>query len=464
MCGIVGVCSPSGDAVALAYPALVTLQHRGEESWGVAATTAGGVTGVRSLGLAASPADGLPAGRAEIAVAHTRYSTTGAPLVENSQPLVADPSRTLAVAHNGNITNADELVRDLTAEGYRLTSTTDSETILGLLACAGTDDPVAAVAHAADRIEGAYSVVALFGRSLLAFRDPAGFRPLFLGQTGDAMIVASETCALDVLDCVDQREVEPGELLVLEPGREPESFPVVEPGPRHFCAFEYVYLARRDSRLGGRRVELVREQLGEELAREAPADADVVVSVPASGTPAARGYARAAGLPFVDALVRNDYIGRTFIEPEPSLRELSLRIKFNVADGVRGERVVVVDDSIVRGSTMREVVRRLRAAGASELHLRIAAPPLVSPCYYGVDIADPSELVAAQHDPAELAAYFGADSLEYLSLDGLRRTLTGGTKRGICVACLTGRYPLAPEAPLDKLRLALARGDANAAA
>ncbi len=459
MCGIIGVCSVQDDAADLAYAGLVSLQHRGQESWGLALAREDCLAGGRALGLAPWPPTGLAGRAAPLAIGHTRYSTTGAPQLENSQPLIAERGgRSVAIAHNGNITNAVKLSRELREAGYRFQSTSDSEVILALLASAG-GDPADGVAEAFDRLEGAYSVVALFGDSLLAFRDPKGFRPLAIGTGNGVTVVSSESCVLDVLECGGQREIEPGELVVIAPGEEPRSFALAARARQQFCVFEYIYLARRDSRLGGARVETLRERLGELLAREAPAEADIVVPVPASGVPAARGYARASGLPLVEALVRNEYVGRTFIEPDPALRKLKLKIKFNVADGIEDRSVAVVDDSIVRGSTMRHVVALLRSRGARDVHVRIAAPPLVSSCYYGVDIADPGQLLAAKGTLGDVRRALDATTLEYLSLDGLGAALGAAARGGICKACLTGRYPTSVDGALDKLRLATANTD-----
>jgi amidophosphoribosyltransferase len=450
VCGIVGVCSAEGNAAPVAFAGLVGLQHRGHESWGLATETGGRVAAWRELGLARWPA-GAGAHAAPVAIGHTRYSTTGDSHLCNAQPLVGTAGgREIAIAHNGNITNAVELASELRASGYAFRSSSDSELILALLLAAGADLPDA-VARAIERLCGAYSVVALVDGSLVAFRDPHGIRPLAVASKAGTTVVSSETCALDTLGYQRQREVEPGELVVARPGERPRSYGLRTGGRRHLCVFEYVYVARRDSRLDGERVESVRERLGGRLAYEAPAGAEAVVPVPASGLPAARGFARVGDLPLVDALVRNEYVGRTFIEPDPTLRSLGLQMKFNVADGVAGRSLAVVDDSLVRGSTMRRIVRKLRAAGAREVHVRIAAPPFRSPCFYGVDIADPGELVAAATSPADLGREIGATSLAFLSLDGLESVLGAG--RGLCDACFTGRYPTPIERIADKGRL-----------
>ncbi|GAA2882235.1 amidophosphoribosyltransferase [Streptosporangium fragile] len=485
MCGIAGVSVLDGTAGQPAFDGLVTLQHRGHESWGVAVAGPGGVRTRRALGAASRSAGGdWPAGR--LAVAHTRYSTTGATLPENSQPFVHEAHR-IALAHNGDLTNAAGLRARLGRAGYGFRSTSDSEVILALLATAarpapvgrvpaapdpratdgvpgpadpagyadpaGHDAVVAAVARAAGALRGAYSVVCSIGDLLLAFRDPHGFRPLVAGFAEGRAVVASETCALDALGCSGVREVEPGELLVFRAGRLTGTHRVAAPAPRSFCVFEHLYLTRPDSRIGGVRTSATRTALGERLALESPADADLVVAVPSSGVPAARGYARAAGLPLAGALIRDEQVGRTFIEPDRRLRERKLRRKFSIGSPVDGARVVVVDDSIVRGTTMRRIVALLREAGASEVHVRIAAPPLVAPCHYGVDIVDARELVAAGRGAEDVRRIIGATSLAHLSVAGMRQGVGAASGEGLCEGCLTGEYPTRVAPARDKFKL-----------
>jgi amidophosphoribosyltransferase len=453
VCGIVGACSSDGDAPAQVYSGLISLQHRGQESWGVATAGPEGIVDVSALGLVEWPPQPWLATAASVAIGHVRYSTTGAPQASNAQPLVTrDHARSVAVAHNGNVTNAIHLSQELDARGYRFRSTSDSEVILALLALA-PGDAISAVADAVGRLEGAYSVVALLDGALVAFRDPHGFRPLAIGTRTGSVAVSSETCALDVLGYHEQREVVPGELVVAFPRQALRSYRVAAPRPRAFCVFEQIYLARRDSRLNGGRVEATRERLGEQLAREQPAPADVVLPVPSSGTPAARGFAQASGLPFAEMLVRNDYVGRTFIAPDPLMRELAITVKFNVTGELEGVAVAVVDDSIVRGATMRHIVDLLRRRGAAEIHVRIAAPPLIAPCYYGVDIQGADELVAAGSRGSDFAAAFGATSLAYLSVGGLHTALKTSAQGTVCTACMTGEYPTRVEDPRGKLRL-----------
>lgn len=491
MCGIAGVSVLDGTAGQPAFDGLVTLQHRGQESWGIAVAGPDGVEVRRSLGFASRSdcgdsardgRDGWPAGR--LAVAHTRYSTTGATLLENSQPFVHE-ARRIALAHNGDLTNAAELRARLGREGYGFRSTSDSEVILALLADAldapdapdtsGTPDTrdadpiVAAVARAVRVLRGAYSVVCAVGDRLVAFRDPHGLRPLVVGfaegaeGTGARAVVASETCTLDALGCPEQREVEPGELLVLRDGRLVGTHRVAAPAPRSFCVFEHLYLTRQDSRIDGARTGATRVAFGERLALESPADADLVVAVPASGVPAARGYARAAGLPLAGALVRDEQVGRTFIEPDQRRRERKLRRKFSIGSPVDGARVVVIDDSIVRGSTMRRIVTLLRESGASEVHVRIAAPALIAPCHYGVDIVDTGELVATGREAGEVCRIIGATSLAYLSVAGMRHTVGSMAGEGLCEGCITGEYPTPVSPGRDKLKLVPAQAPRHAA-
>ncbi|MFF5246465.1 amidophosphoribosyltransferase [Streptosporangium sp. NPDC000095] len=508
MCGIAGVSVLDGTAGRLAFDGLVTLQHRGQESWGIAVAGPEGVRVRRSLGFASrsdcgdSARDDWPAGR--LAVAHTRYSTTGATLLENSQPFVHE-ARRIALAHNGDLTNAAELRARLGREGYAFRSTSDSEVILALLAGAlnglngpdGSDGPhgaaaqdrlnglndlnavdgpasqdsdypdsdpiVVAVARAMRVLRGAYSVVCAVGDRLVAFRDPHGIRPLVAGFAEGRAVVASETCTLDALGCSGQREVEPGELLVLRDGRPIGTYRVAAPAPRGFCVFEHLYLTRQDSRIGGARTGATRMAFGERLALESPADADLVVAVPASGVPAARGYARAAGLPLAGALVRDEQVGRTFIEPDRRRRERKLRRKFSIGSPVDGARVVVVDDSIVRGSTMRRIVTLLRESGASEVHVRIAAPALIAPCHYGVDIVDTGELVATGRETGEVCRIIGATSLAYLSVAGMRHTVGSAAGEGLCEGCITGEYPTPVSQGRDKLKLVPAQALRHAA-
>jgi amidophosphoribosyltransferase len=455
MCGVFGVRSVERDVARLTHFGLFALQHRGQESAGIAVSENGRLTVLRDMGLVTQvfSEEKLSGLRGELAIGHTRYSTTGATRWSNAQPLVQHGrTRIVAVGHNGNIVNAAELRAELAAEGVKLGSGSDTEVIAALIA----QDPSPledAVAHAMARLDGAYSVVALSEGKLLAFRDPRGMRPLCLGRIEDDWAVASESCALDLVGAGFEREIEPGELVVIDESgcRSIEAAAALEEGA--LCIFELFYLARPDSRVGGIEVHAARVRMGERLAAEAPAAADIVMPVPDSGTPAAIGFSRASGIPFSEGLIKNRYVGRTFIQPDQRLREQGIRMKFNPLDEVAGKRVVVVDDSIVRGNTQRQLVAMLFEAGALEVHVRISSPPIVGPCFYGIDFADEDELIAAGQTVEAVRESIGATSLAYLSLDGLQAS-TRQPASQFCRACLTGDYPTAPptDRRLGKLR------------
>ncbi len=450
MCGVFGVRAPGRDVARLTYFGLYALQHRGQESAGIAVSEHGRLTALRDLGLVPQVFDerklsGLPG---EIAIGHTRYSTTGANAWANAQPLLHHGrARTVAIGHNGNLVNAAELRAEA---GKPFASTTDSEMIAALIA--DDERPLGeAVAGAMARIEGAATVVGLADGQLFAFRDRHGFRPLVLGRLGGDAVVASETCALDLVGAKFEREVRPGELvLVGEDGV--ETVQAVEPAaPSSLCIFEFFYLARPDTRLAGVEIHGARVRMGERLAAEAPVEADLVLPIPDSGTPAAIGFARATGIPFSEGLIKNRYVGRTFIQPEQGMREQGIRMKFNPLAEVEGQRLVVVDDSIVRGSTTRQIVSMLFDAGAAEVHIRISSPPVVGPCFYGIDLASEDELIAAHSTVEEVRAAIGATSLAYLSLEGLQAS-TRRPESALCRACLTGDYPTRIPSDSDKLR------------
>ena len=456
MCGVFGVRSEERDVARLAYFGLFALQHRGQESAGIAVSDRGRVTTLRDMGLVTQVFDEqkLRGLGGQLAIGHTRYSTTGSTHWANAQPIVRHgPVRTIALGHNGNLTNATELRAELPG----LRSTSDTEVIAALVA--GSDLPLEdAVAAAMARLDGAYSVVALSEGKLLAFRDPYGFRPLCLGRLGRDWVVASESCALDLVGAELEREILPGELVVVdEEGPHPRQ--AVPPAPNgSLCIFELFYLARPDTRLAGVEVHGARVRMGERLAEEAPVEADLVLPVPDSGTPAAIGFARATGIPFSEGLIKNRYVGRTFIEPDQGLREQGIRLKFNPLAEVAGKRLVVVDDSIVRGSTTRQIVTMLFDAGAVEVHVRVSAPPIVSPCFYGIDFAGEAELVAAGRSVEEVRERIGATSLAYLSLDGLQAA-TRRPSSAVCRACLTREYPtkVPQQLQVEKLRFEPAR-------
>ena len=441
MCGVFGVRSEDRDVARLAYFGLFALQHRGQESAGIAVSEQGRITVVRDMGLVAQVFDEekLAALPGEAAIGHTRYSTTGGVHWSNAQPVLhRSASRAVALGHNGNLVNSSELRAELTARGVRLGSTADTEAIAALIAHDPQPLPGAVVA-AMQRLEGAYSVVALVGDTLVAFRDALGIRPLSLGRIGEDWVVASETCALDLVGAEVVRDVRPGEVIWID-GDGLHHAQALPEGRGALCIFEHVYFARPDSRVGGAEVHASRVRMGEILAAEAPAEADLVMPIPDSGTPAAIGFAKAAGIPFEEGLIKNRYVGRTFIQPDQALREQGIRLKFNPLAEIDGKRIVIVDDSIVRGNTMRALVEMLLGAGAAEVHVRISSPPVVSPCFYGIDMADEDELAAAHRSVEEMREHIGATSLHYLSVDGMQAS-TRLPDDAVCRACFTRRYP-----------------------
>ncbi len=457
MCGVFGIRSPARDVARISYFGLFALQHRGQESAGIAVSDNGRLTVLRDMGLVSQVFDeqNLSGLHGDAAIGHTRYSTTGSTQWSNAQPLVQHGrARTVALGHNGNLTNTSELRDELAAEGVKLSSTSDSELIAALIA----NDPAPlddAVAGAMRRLEGAFSIVALSEGTLIAFRDSFGFRPLVLGRLDGEWVVASETCALDLVGAEIVREVVPGELVLVDADGL-RSVQVVDREEGALCIFEFFYLARPDSRLEGVEVHGARVRMGERLAQEAPAEADLVLPIPDSGTPAAIGFSRALNIPFSEGLIKNRYVGRTFIQPEQGLRQQGVKLKFNPLEEVAGKRVVVVDDSIVRGNTTRQIVQMLFDAGASEVHVRISSPPVIGQCFYGIDLADPSEMIAANKTVDEIRAHIGATSLAYLSLEGLTES-TQRPASQLCRACLTGEYPTELPSDAKKLRFEPAR-------
>ncbi len=436
------------EASNLAYLGLYALQHRGQESAGISSSDGREIHTHKAMGHVAdifTPAvlNELPG---IMAIGHTRYSTAGDTVIKNAQPFsVACNKGLIAVAHNGNITNASELRRDLEREGSIFQASSDTEVILHLVARSRERTLAGALREALLQLEGAFSLVFLAQDCIIVARDPHGFRPLAMGQlelSGDriAYVFASETCAFDLLDAVYLNDVEPGEMVIVGPkGMTRERYSPVRPLAQ--CSFEHVYFSRPDSFVFGRSVQQSREQLGRLLYREAPADADVVVPVPDSGTAAAVGFSAESNIPFRQALIRNHYVGRTFIEPTQAIRDFGVKLKLNpIRALLEGKRVVLVDDSIVRGTTSRKIVRMVRHAGAREVHLRISCPPTISPCYYGVDTPTKNELIAANHSVEEIRRYVEADSLGYLSQRGLSEAV-GDTRGQYCYACYTGDYP-----------------------
>jgi amidophosphoribosyltransferase len=442
-CGVFGVYAPGHDVARLAYFGLYALQHRGQESAGIATCEEGHITTLRDLGLVSQVFDEekLHALSGEAAIGHVRYSTTGGGAWENAQPVWRSDRREVALAHNGNLTNAVELYNALRDRGMSFRGTSDSEIIAALLSSSEAETIEDAVAEVMPRLEGAYSTVVMTKNAVVAFRDPHGVRPLSLGQMDGRHVIASESCAFDIIGASLMREVGPGELVSLtERGLDVRQ--AVPTGDPAYCVFEHIYFSRPDSRLEEKVLQQVRGRMGEILWREAPVDADLVISVPDSGNPAANGFARASGIPQDDGLIKNRYVARTFIQPGQELRKHGLRMKFNpLPEIVSGQRVVVVDDSIVRGNTTRQIVAMLKDAGAREVHLRISAPPIRHPCHYGIDMSTREEMIAHDRTVEEVAEELGADSLAYLSMKGVYEAV-GTPAEHHCDACFTGNYPL----------------------
>jgi len=446
-CGVVGVYGHE-EAANLAYLGLYALQHRGQESAGIVSTDGNDLYAHRAMGEVEEifKPDVLNKLPGSASIGHTRYSTAGDKALLNAQPILIDCNKgKISIGHNGNLTNAAEWRRKLEHKGSIFQTNSDTEVVVHLLAKSAARNLSGALGDALNQCEGAYSLVVLTPDELYAARDPRGFRPLNLakfsapnGQT--AWIVASETCAFDLLNAQYVREIEPGEMLRISKSGL-ESIRFAPEKPHQFCIFEHVYFARPDSTIFGRSVNDSREALGRQLAREHPVDADLVVPVPDSGVPAAVGYAMESGVPFRMGLIRNHYIGRTFIEPSQAIRNFGVKLKLNPVRGLmEGQRVVLVDDSIVRGTTSRKIVRMVREAGAKEVHVRISCPPTISPCYYGVDTPTREELIASSNTPGEICRFLGADSLGYLSLEGLRKSVND-TRGDFCTSCYTGNYP-----------------------
>ncbi len=455
-CGVFGIYGPGEDVARITFFGLYALQHRGQESAGIATADGQRIQVHAMMGLVAQVFDeaSLARLRGHIAIGHTRYSTMGSSRVCNAQPFVIEgPAGPLAIAHNGNLVNAEYLHQQLVEQGHHFQSSTDSESIGKMIAFAPGATWVERIRYAMERLLGAYSLVLMTPDSLFAVRDPLGVRPLCLGRLNHAWVVASETCALDTVGARFEREVAPGEIVVID--AQGLRSHIGLPSQRQAqCIFEYIYFARPDSILNNKLVYLARQEMGRELAREHPADADIVIAVPDSAIPAAIGYAEELGLPYREGLIKSRYIGRTFIQPDQRIREVGINLKFNpLPEVLRGQRVVVVDDSIVRGNTTRQIVRLLRRAGAREVHVRIHCPPFVNPCYLGIDVARRHELIAARMSVEEIARFIGADSLGYLSVEGLLRAI-GVPERLFCRACFTGEYPV-PVTLMDMDKLAL---------
>lgn len=447
MCGVFGI-SGHDEAANIAYLGLHSLQHRGQESAGLVAGDAALRRHV-AMGLVSDAfnRDVLAKLPGHHAIGHVRYSTAGSSELRNAQPFLFDyAGGSIAIAHNGNLVNAQELRARLEAAGSIFQTSSDTEVIVHLMAQARQPDTVGKLVEALRQIEGAYSLVVMTDAGeLIGVRDPHGFRPLVIGRLKDSYVLSSETSSFDLIEAEFIRDVEPGELILIEDGGMVSHKLPTPAEPERFCVFEHVYFARPDSLVNGRAVYKAREAMGRALAREQPIDADVVIPVPDSGVPSAIGYAREAGIPFEMGLIRSHYVGRTFIEPQDSIRHFGVRLKLSpVRSIVVGKRVVVVDDSLVRGTTSRKIVKMLRNAGAREVHLRISAPPTTHPCYYGIDTPTRSELVASSHSIEEITRYITADSLGYLSHDGMMQAVGAETSgKGYCSACFTGKYPVA---------------------
>lgn len=443
-CGIFGIFGHP-EAANLTYLGLYALQHRGQESCGIVSSDGSSLHVHKGMGLVADvfgnqeifkklPGDG--------AIGHVRYSTTGSSVIKNVQPIMVDYSRgSIAVAHNGNIVNAQIIKDELEAWGSIFQTTMDTEIIVHLLATSKTSSLLERIADALQRIRGAYCLLFQTETRMIAVRDPHGYRPLCLGKLGNAYVVASESCALDLIEAEFIREIEPGEIVEITKNGMTSHFPFkkVAPAP---CIFEFVYFARPDSTIFGKNVYLVRKELGRQLAREFRIEADMVIPVPDSGVPAAMGYAEESGIPFELGLIRNHYVGRTFIEPQQAIRHFGVKIKLNpVRELIKGKRVIVIDDSIVRGTTSRKIVKMVRNAGASEVHVLISSPPTSYPCYYGIDTPNRKELISSSHTVDEIRRYITADSLGYLTPEGLTQAV-GTENTSYCRACFTGDYPI----------------------
>ena len=456
MCGIFGV-RGHPEAAAVAHLGLYSLQHRGQESAGIVAVDRDGAArALRRMGLVSEGfhEEALRALPGEIAIGHTRYSTAGSSTIENAQPVLARfRGGHVALAHNGNLTNATELRMELEDQGSIFASTMDSEVVVHRLAKVNEADPAQQLARALEGVEGAYCLIVIVGDTLLAARDPRGWRPLVLGRLGDGWVVASETCALDIVGATLVREVEPGEIVAIDDNGA-RSAARLPSKSLHRCVFEHVYFARPDSKVFGGSVDRARRALGRRLAKEHPAPkADLVFSVPDSSNSAALGFAEESGIPYELALIRNHYVGRTFIQPTQAGRDYKVKVKYNaVREVLEGKSVVMVDDSIVRGTTTRGLVAMVRGAGAREVHMRVSSSPITGPCYYGIDTPTREQLIAANLTVDEIAKHIGVDSLGYLSLEGMLASVPGGPT-GFCHACFSGDYPTPPPTDPDKLRL-----------
>jgi len=448
-CGVFGVFNHP-EAANLTYLGLYALQHRGQESAGIVCTDGRNFNSHRDMGLVADvfqPSD-IDRLTGHASIGHVRYSTSGDSEIRNCQPFTYEYNHGgIAMCHNGNIVNARDLRKELERQGSIFQSTSDTEVLIHLVAKSGAQTPEDRLADATRRLRGAFSLVVLTETRLIGLRDPNGIRPMVLGRLGDAYVLSSETCAFDLIDAEFIRDVEPGEMVIIDENGLRSLFPYGRRGSCKFCVFEYVYFARPDSTLEGVNVYEARYRIGVELAREAPVEADIVVPVPDSGTPPAMGYAEGSGIPFQMGMIRNHYVGRTFIEPQQSIRHFGVKLKLNPnRDLIKGKRVVLVDDSIVRGTTSSKIVEMVRKAGAKEIHMRISSPPTRHSCFYGIDTPDAEELMANQMSTGEMCRAIGADSLEFVSFEGLYRAV-GAPRHVHCDACFSGDYPVSIENP-----------------
>ena len=453
-CGVFGIYAPNEDVARLTFFALFALQHRGQESTGIATTDGKNLQRYADMGLVSQvfSEESLSRLTGDIAIGHNRYSTHGSSRVSNVQPIiVGEGSNTIALAHNGNIVNAEYLYRELCDAGYAFQTSTDSEVIANLILSSPEKDWVAKIKYAMNRLQGAYSLTIMADHCLFGVRGPLGVRPLCMGEVNGGWVIASESCALDHIGASFMREVEPGEIVSIS-ANGVEGHQVSE-AKRALCIFEYIYFARPDSVINGRLLYQTRQAMGAGLAEEYPVAADLVMGIPDSATAAGVGYAMRSEVPLGEGLIKNRYVGRTFIEPHQRIRDLGVKLKFNpLPEILANKRVVLVDDSIVRGTTTPKVVNLLRRAGAREVHMRVCAPPIRYPCFFGVDMATKWELIAARKTVPEIREHLGADSLGYLSLDGLIRAV--GLPRDIfCLACFTGEYPIPVQIEMDKLAL-----------
>ena len=452
-CGIFGIFGHP-ESSSLTYLGLYALQHRGQESAGIVSSDGSHLLCEKGVGYVADIFSRERLGQLPglAAIGHTRYSTSGGSGILNAQPIVANCSKgPVALCHNGNLSNAEELRSRLEQGGAIFQTTSDSEVIVHLMARSSETTLQGSLLDALRQVEGAYSLLIMTPERLYAVRDPHGFRPLCLGKLGEATVLASETCGFDLIDATYERDVAPGEIVAIDQAGT-HSIPWRTGYPRSYCIFEHVYFSRPDSIVFGRSVQRSRELLGRQLAHEAPADADIIVPVPDSGVAAAIGFSHGSGLPFQFGLIRNHYVGRTFIEPKQAIRLFGVKIKLNpVREILEGKRVVLIDDSIVRGTTSQKIVRMVRSAGAREVHVRISCPPTISPCFYGIDTPTLKELIAANQSVDDIRDFIGADSLAYLSLEGLKRSVEDDAPH-YCTACFTGHYPtVLPESTLRKL-------------